>query len=320
MTQQADRKFMILLMGVTGAGKTTFASHASGQGDLGIGHGLDPCTQDPLAIHFNLDGHRIVLIDTPGFDDDQRNDIEILSDVANWLSHQSLLSKNQPLDGLILLHPVTRDGVSGMERRRTQLLETILGKDAYKRVTIATTMWSSVKPDRATRLEAEYFGSLDKRRGRLSEMGIWHNFRREGARVVKHENHPKSAHDIIRNIIERSKEEGKLPETLLQKEMDSNLGLMGSSLGKQLVEHLEEDIRDLEADLLEHCRNEKPVSRGSRWSLGPVKESPRKWLEWELERQALERRIQRRQMQLKKLQSLMVSTCSFPAYALCTVS
>ena len=319
MTQPEDRKFMILLMGVTGAGKTTFAARASGQDDLVIGHGLDPCTKDPLEVRFPLDGHNIVLIDTPGFDDDERTDIDILTHIARWLSHRGLLSRDQPLDGLILLHPVTRNGVSGMERRRTQLLETILGKDAYKRVTIATTMWGSVKPEHATSLEAEYSGAPDRRRGRLGEKGIWHNFRREGASVVRHKNDRESAHDIIRSIIKRSEAEGRLPETLLQKEMDNNLGFMGSSLGRQLMEHLEEDIRELEADMLEHCRNEKPVSRGSRWSLGPLKESS-KWLDWELERQALERRIQRRQLQLKKLQSLLVSPCPFPANVLCKVS
>lgn len=45
-TRQTNRKkdteVKIVLVGVTGAGKSTFASIASGQ-KLEIGHGVDPC-------------------------------------------------------------------------------------------------------------------------------------------------------------------------------------------------------------------------------------------------------------------------------------
>ena len=41
--RRKDGKVMIALLGVTGAGKTTFVSLASGRNDLKIGHGVDPC-------------------------------------------------------------------------------------------------------------------------------------------------------------------------------------------------------------------------------------------------------------------------------------
>jgi len=34
----------IILLGVTGAGKSTFVSLASAKRDIKIGHGVDPCT------------------------------------------------------------------------------------------------------------------------------------------------------------------------------------------------------------------------------------------------------------------------------------
>ncbi|KAK0611711.1 P-loop containing nucleoside triphosphate hydrolase protein [Immersiella caudata] len=299
MAQGANnRKFMVLLMGVTGAGKTTFASLASGQ-DLVIGHGLDPCTQDPLAVEFSVDEHRVVLIDTPGFDDDARNDVEILSDIAKWLSAEGLL-RGQTLDGLVLLHPVTRNFVSGMERRRTQLLEKILGEDAYQRVTIATTMWGTLGREYAQRLDAEYKGVFDKN-GRLGNSGVWANFTKKGAQVVRHDNNRESARSIIRTIVNRAIEEG-IQETLLQKEIaDRNVGFMGSALGQHLVAHLEEDIRLLERDLMKH-REECP-GMGARWSLHSA--SYRRWKEWEAERVTLEKRIARREAQLARLRGFV---------------
>lgn len=44
-----ERRILIALCGVTGAGKTTFVAKASGRKDLEIGYGVDPCESS----HFN---------------------------------------------------------------------------------------------------------------------------------------------------------------------------------------------------------------------------------------------------------------------------
>ena len=38
-----DGKVCIAVLGVTGAGKSTFVTVATGAGDVKIGHGLEPC-------------------------------------------------------------------------------------------------------------------------------------------------------------------------------------------------------------------------------------------------------------------------------------
>lgn len=43
MGEGNSNKVVIALLGVTGAGKTTFISLASDRTDLKIGHGVDPC-------------------------------------------------------------------------------------------------------------------------------------------------------------------------------------------------------------------------------------------------------------------------------------
>lgn len=47
---EKDPRIMIAMVGVTGAGKTTFASHASGRKDLKVGHGVDPCERIPWPV------------------------------------------------------------------------------------------------------------------------------------------------------------------------------------------------------------------------------------------------------------------------------
>ena len=90
-------------MGATGSGKTSvsviccrsacemiygvqFINVASGS-RLRVGKNLQSCTAEvEVADEFILDGRRVVLIDTPGFDDTTVSDAEILEKIAAFLA------------------------------------------------------------------------------------------------------------------------------------------------------------------------------------------------------------------------------------------
>jgi len=58
---------------------------ASGS-NLTVGEGLESCTyQVNVALDFELDGRVVKLIDTPGFDDTNRSDTDILATIASHL-------------------------------------------------------------------------------------------------------------------------------------------------------------------------------------------------------------------------------------------
>ncbi|KAF7967873.1 hypothetical protein HWV62_32852 [Athelia sp. TMB] len=64
-----------------------FINYATKQNGKGIGHDLESCTSEIRAVrckHPNEAGD-VVFVDTPGFDDTYRPDIEILSTIADWL-------------------------------------------------------------------------------------------------------------------------------------------------------------------------------------------------------------------------------------------
>ncbi|KAK4450499.1 GTP-binding protein A [Podospora aff. communis PSN243] len=297
MTQQkADNVFTIVLLGVTGAGKSTFASIASGK-QVKIGHGVDPCTQDPLAVTFEMGDQSIVLIDTPGFDDDTRSDVEILRDIAEWLGHEGFISKHRPLDGLILLHPATHTKISRNERKRSRLLEKILGQDAYSRVVIATTMWENL-PDQ---FEKSY-------NSRTDEAGPWHSFRTLGATVTKHNNTPKSAHDIIRTIISNAAKQKWGPRTKSPGLLNSDLA---NPLGDELRLQLEEDA-DLAARLLRDHKKHRPTKEGKKSKdLDERRKYQIEEHKWRLEKQELEENLDARQKQVKRMDRTIVSCTLF---------
>lgn len=268
-------------MGVTGAGKSTFASLASGQ-DLEIGHDLDPCTKRPLAVRFVLDDRPIILIDTPGFDDDKLSDVEILRNVSQWMIREGMVgTTKQSLDALFLVHPVTRSSPSDMEVRRTRLLETLLGKDAYKRVTIITTMWDSLEASYASRMTSQFNLKTimnQKKKGR------WTDFCQDGASIEKHDNTQDSTHKIIRQIIKR---QGNTT--------NPSLFFLGAKFWEQLMADLEDDIDHVHAEIILH-RKERPICSDTE-----------KWKQWLAEKKELDKKAKGCESQLEKVEKLLVS-------------
>ena len=75
-----------------------FINNAS-NAKLPVGRGPEPCTNDIQPVTFELDQHIVTLIDTPGFDGNPRNDIEILQLATTYLftTYDVLLFMHKPL-------------------------------------------------------------------------------------------------------------------------------------------------------------------------------------------------------------------------------
>ncbi|KAK1833478.1 P-loop containing nucleoside triphosphate hydrolase protein [Podospora conica] len=231
---QKKGEVFIAVIGVTGAGKTTFISRATGRTDLEIGHGIDSCTQDVIPVAFTLDGQPVTLFDTPGFDDSERSDADILNLVANYMARS--YEQGMLLTGVIFVQPISQQRLLGSETRRNRLFKKILGEDAYSHVMIATTMWNQV-PER----EAE--SRMDQRRNRDD---IWGDMVKLGAKVVRHDDNAASATKIVQTLIDL----GSPVELLLQKELVENGGKVGhTSAGRQHDEDLGEVISKLRKEM-----------------------------------------------------------------------
>jgi len=56
--------------------------------DLKVGSELQSCTDKvQLSLPFELDGHRIILIDTPGFDDTKLSDTAVLNMIGAFMTY-----------------------------------------------------------------------------------------------------------------------------------------------------------------------------------------------------------------------------------------
>ncbi|KAJ9504306.1 hypothetical protein H2202_000362 [Exophiala xenobiotica] len=186
---------IIAVMGVTGAGKSTFISLLSDQ-EIKIGHGLQSCTSTVGVYHFMLHGVRVWLIDTPGFDDTNRSDAEVLKDVAFWLA--AAYTKETRLAGIIYLHRIIDVRMSGAANRNLRMFRQLCGVNNLNSVILATTHWT----DENGNTVPEAVGQA-----RINELqqteDFWGGMIAKGSRVEKHDGSAKSARRIVSNLVDR---------------------------------------------------------------------------------------------------------------------
>ncbi|KAL3479242.1 hypothetical protein BJX99DRAFT_255766 [Aspergillus californicus] len=83
-------------------------------------------------------GRRIHLVDTPGFNDTDRSDIETLGILATYLG--ASYANGVRIHGIIMLHPILDNRMPGWSMRNIEMMKAMCGFSSYDTVAIATTM------------------------------------------------------------------------------------------------------------------------------------------------------------------------------------
>jgi GTPase SAR1 family protein len=219
---QIQPPVIILVIGVVGAGKSTFVSRATGNSNVQIGHGMhssnfhllqntlqqlinETGTQHPTIFPFLLDGREVCLIDTPGFDDDTRPDSAILEEISLFLAELSKWNRNPT--GIIYLQDITSNRVTGSEKFRTRMCEDICGKHGLKNLVIATTRWEQI-----AHRPSVGFERLKQRR---EDEAFWKFMQDNGAQVVTHHDTEESARNIVRMFLPKQPVQFQLVDELI---------------------------------------------------------------------------------------------------------
>ncbi|KAL8987464.1 MAG: hypothetical protein Q9177_003323 [Variospora cf. flavescens] len=212
----------------------------------GLEHKLIVGTISPSVYSLRRKGQIVRLIDTPGFDDSKRSDIDVLTDLAFHLASAYQTNPKILLSGIIYLHPIDQPKLAGTARKNLAMFKLLCGDESLQSVVLATTMWrDEIQADatqRVTQLEStpEYWGRM-----------IEH-----GSSVFRHDNTPGSALRIIDHIIARRE---RIVLSIQKQMVDEHRTIDQTSAG-QLERHEIIKEKDRAARRLEENREELEAS------------------------------------------------------------
>ncbi|KZP07744.1 P-loop containing nucleoside triphosphate hydrolase protein [Athelia psychrophila] len=207
---------VIAVMGATGSGKTTFINLLSGS-ELRVGRGLQSCTSVvQAAAPFTFQGRRVLLFDTPGFDDTTKSDTDILKMIAAFLA--STYEQGATLSGVIYMHRISDFRMGGISRRNFSMFRKLCGDDSLKNVALVTNMWSEVDPAPV----------LDKH-----------------AQLLRHDGTLATAQAIVAQIVDNHPMALRIQEELVDEHKDISETAAGTELNRELAEQARKHKEEL---------------------------------------------------------------------------
>ncbi|KAI6039635.1 P-loop containing nucleoside triphosphate hydrolase protein, partial [Pisolithus marmoratus] len=125
------------IMGPTGSGKSSFITKAVRNGDEGVGHALTSHTSEIKSTRCMIKGSNVVLVDTPGFDDTSKSDLEILESISEY-------KKGTLLSNILYFHRISDNCMARAPLKNLGVFQKLCGAKAMSQVVLVTTMWDEV--------------------------------------------------------------------------------------------------------------------------------------------------------------------------------
>ncbi|KAH7360313.1 P-loop containing nucleoside triphosphate hydrolase protein [Rhexocercosporidium sp. MPI-PUGE-AT-0058] len=191
MSAPKQGDIIIAVMGVTGAGKSTFIANVTGQ-DVQVGNTMDSCTTEPEIFETTLNDKKVFFIDTPGFDDSSGlDDADILQMTAEKL--QAVSEANLMLTSILFLHKITDNRLTGSSKRLQRVYEKVCGHEAFSSVVLGTTMWDDLgKESKGVAREKQ-----------LREGDFWGKMIRGGTECYRLKDSSSSAQDLAMMLMDK---------------------------------------------------------------------------------------------------------------------
>uniref|UniRef100_A0A0D2Y0J9 G domain-containing protein n=1 Tax=Fusarium oxysporum (strain Fo5176) TaxID=660025 RepID=A0A0D2Y0J9_FUSOF len=201
---------LIAIMGMAGPGKSTLILLCTGQ-DVPVGHDLQAYTSD------------IYLLDTPGFDDTNRSDTEVLKEIALCLT--KTYEDNIKLSGILYLHRITDRRMGGSAKKNLMMFRKLCGEESLMNVILVTTMW-----------EDEYAAIGERREQELiATGGSWGALVEEGAQINRHNNTRSSAMPLLRTIAKSDRVTISIQKEMVSEHKDLNKTEAGIGLNSDIL-------------------------------------------------------------------------------------
>ncbi|KAF9004219.1 P-loop containing nucleoside triphosphate hydrolase protein [Cyathus striatus] len=196
----SESDVVILLLGQTGVGKSTFINYAAGCAPgsevAEVGGGVTSCTKGvkDIPVPFpnkNSGRTRVILIDTPGFNDTWDGDVLVFEKIRNWLVEFHAQNPSLKFSGILYLYDIS-------QARNVSQGDSMITPKNFEYPPLVTnlhfvaTHWNRAKAPSALERELEL------------QQTHWKNMLERGAQVSRFENSKESANAIISRVLDRS--------------------------------------------------------------------------------------------------------------------
>ncbi|OSS49373.1 hypothetical protein B5807_05590 [Epicoccum nigrum] len=144
------------------------------------------------AVGFSLVDRQVVqLVDTPGFSDTTRPDLDVLKAIAGWLQ-----TNKAEIAGVVHLHRIDERRFTSTHRLTFDIVRAMCGKHFYPHLVLCTTMWNKLHRDvvsEVTERESELVGADD----------LWNPLISRHAKYMPYTGDQASGPAIVQQLLER---------------------------------------------------------------------------------------------------------------------
>ncbi|KAF9037176.1 hypothetical protein BJ165DRAFT_1532564 [Panaeolus papilionaceus] len=235
---------VILILGPTGAGKSTFIEALDSNKSLKISSNqLEGFTQSISLYRLNNMrrkdyGTSIYLVDVPGFADTKISEMKIVSMLKDWMKAVELTN----IFHVLYFTPVNNPRLPGSHRQVLRIFQALTGVDTGKSITVVTTMWDCVWNETGRKRAESNFVQLQDE--------IWKEYVDQGTEILKFHNTQGSALSIMDRAFSRCsglnfllvQKAGPIRETPFGTNLYNNL--------QQRIENLHMEIANMQSDFL----------------------------------------------------------------------
>ena len=184
---------------------------------------MKPGTKEIQLATIKIDDVIVRFIDTPGFDDTDTKDSDILKTIWEYINSTNIAGLR--LSGLLYLHRITDDRMGGTALKNLRMFQKLVGDHNMKNVILLTTMWGKLQPS-------------DNGEARVKELTesnkFWGGMIKCGANHERYNGTTDDGFRVVRMMLDNA------PRTLqIQEELAKGTKLADTAAGKEVADRLD---------------------------------------------------------------------------------